>query len=52
MRNLGPNEVPLRITDTRFWQKAHQSFPERDFAQVKSKSNCLGCHNTLGGYTD
>ena len=52
MRSLDPNEVPLRITGTRFWQKSHLSIPERDFLQVKSKSNCLGRHNTLGGYTD
>ena len=51
-RSLDPHEVPLRITDTPFWKEHHRIIPDRDFPQVKSKSNCLGCHNTLGGYTD
>ena len=50
--DLGPGEAPLRITETPFWLHAHNLIPAADFRLAKSKTNCLACHATLGGYAD
>ena len=54
MVGLGPNDVPLRITDTPFWIDAHEEVSARRFTApaVKSKSNCLACHSDKGGGGD
>ena len=46
LRGIGPDEAPLRITDTPFWRSIHGNIPDALFArpEVKTKSNCLGCH--------
>jgi hypothetical protein len=51
MEGLGPNDVPLRITDTPFWIDAHEEVSAARFTApaVKSKSNCLACHSEKGG---
>jgi mono/diheme cytochrome c family protein len=50
MEGLGPNDVPLRITETPFWIDAHEEVSPARFAspKVKSKSNCLACHSDKG----
>jgi hypothetical protein len=47
LRGIGPDEVPLRITDTPFWNSVHGNIPAAVIArpEVKTKSNCLGCHS-------
>jgi hypothetical protein len=54
MEGLGPNDVPLRITDTPFWIDAHEEVSARRFTApaVRSKSNCLACHIGKGGGGD
>ena len=54
MEGLGPNDVPLRITETPFWIDAHEEVSAARFAaaNVKSKSNCLACHGNNGGGGD
>jgi len=51
MEGLGPNDVPLRITDTPFWIDAHEGVSAKRFTApaVRSKSNCLACHRDKGG---
>ncbi len=46
LRGLAANDVPLRITDTPWWRRAHDQVSARSFerADIKSKSNCIGCH--------
>ena len=40
------NEMPLRITETRFWKKKHREINEKYWKSdaVKSKANCAACH--------
>lgn len=45
-RYLAPDAAPLRITETRFWQKTHDDIQEavwRD-ERVAGRSNCKACH--------
>jgi hypothetical protein len=51
LRDLDSQATPLRITETPFWQHEHSIIPAADWRQVKSRSNCLGCHNSIAGYT-
>jgi len=46
LRDLNITDVPLRITDTPFWRGIHRGVPDSLFTrpEVKTKSNCLGCH--------
>ena len=46
LRGIGPDDAPLRITDTPFWRRIHGNIPDSIIArpEVKTKSNCLGCH--------
>ena len=46
LSGVAPTDLPLRITDMPFWNRIHDQVPAADFArpQVKTKSNCLGCH--------
>jgi hypothetical protein len=46
LRGIGPSDVPLRITDTPFWNRVHGNISATMFErpEVKTKSNCLGCH--------
>jgi len=46
LRGIGADEAPLRITDTPFWRSIHGNIPDSVFArpEVKTRSNCLGCH--------
>ncbi|MDH5649544.1 MAG: cytochrome b/b6 domain-containing protein [Gammaproteobacteria bacterium] len=39
-------EIPLRVTETPYWQKKHKKIPERYWKheQVTAKGNCEGCH--------
>lgn len=48
---IGPTDVPLRITETPFWISIHEEISPARFRspQVKSKSNCLACHQQGGG---
>ncbi|MGH6880530.1 diheme cytochrome c [Hypericibacter sp.] len=47
LRGIGPDDVPLRITDTPFWNSVHGNIPAAVLArpEIKTKSNCLGCHS-------
>jgi len=51
LRGLKASDVPLRITDTPWWQRQHTEVPDSAFARanVKSKSNCLACHGDGSG---
>jgi hypothetical protein len=51
LEGLGPEDVPLRITDTPFWKYRHAEIDPARFSSptVKSKSNCLACHGKQGG---
>ena len=46
LRGIGPDDVPLRIIDTPFWNSVHRNIPAAVLArpEIKTKSNCLGCH--------
>ena len=46
MRGIPAGATPLRITDERFWKRAHSEIDPTIFAsaKVKSKANCLACH--------
>ena len=44
MRGIPADATPIRITDTRFWKRGHSEISAADFAKVKSKANCAGCH--------
>jgi len=46
LRGIGPGDAPLRITDTPFWNSVHGNISATMFErpEVKTKSNCLGCH--------
>lgn len=51
LRGLKATDVPLRITDTPWWQREHDEIADSVFARasVKSKSNCLACHGNGSG---
>ena len=47
MRSLGAAEIPLRITDTRYFRHEHDELPAavvKANPQVSSFSNCNACH--------
>jgi Dihaem cytochrome c len=46
LRGLDPQETPLRITETRLWNRIHHEIRPSvyDRPDIKSKSNCLACH--------
>ena len=48
LRGIDAAETPLRITQTPFWQGAHEEVPTAYFtsAQVKTPANCVACHRT------
>jgi cytochrome b len=45
-RSIAPGLSPLRITETPYWVGKHGDIAAADWQlpQVKSKSNCAGCH--------
>lgn len=46
-RKVRGDQVPLRITDTRYFRHKHDEVPPRlvkDNAEVRSFSNCQACH--------
>jgi hypothetical protein len=48
LRRLEPTDIPLRITETPFWVRAHGEIAADLFASadVKFRSNCIACHKT------
>ncbi len=48
MRRLDPAQAPLRITESPWWQRAHDEIAPARFAseKVKSRANCAACHRT------
>lgn len=46
LRGLSADVTPLRISETPFWQNAHEEVSARQFASatVKSPANCVACH--------
>ena len=46
LRGLGPNDAPIRITDTPRWQKKHQELPKKFWsdARIEFKGRCEACH--------
>jgi hypothetical protein len=49
LRGLDAADTPLRITETPFWIAVHKrEVPDTAYAdpKVKTKSNCLACHQT------
>lgn len=51
MRALRPEETPLRISETRYFQGQHHELPRRvvqDNPQVASFSRCDACHTRAG----
>jgi len=48
LRRLAADATPLRITETPFWQRAHDEIRagRYDSPQVKSRANCAACHKT------
>jgi cytochrome b len=45
-RSVSPSQAPLRITETRYWQRKHRDIPAEAWhhSKVGSKSNCAACH--------
>jgi mono/diheme cytochrome c family protein len=56
MAGLSATDAPLRISDTPFWQRAHNELSAAAFttATVKSPANCIACHKTAarGEFTE
>jgi hypothetical protein len=48
LRGLGQDDVPVRITETPWWIRAHDEIPTARYAseKVKTKANCIACHRT------
>jgi hypothetical protein len=48
LRGIDAAETPLRITQTPFWQRAHEEVSVARFtsAPVKTPANCVACHKT------
>ncbi len=56
-RSLGKNDVPLRISTTRYFRRKHHELPERmvkNNPEVRSFSNCELCHTRAaqGSYNE
>jgi hypothetical protein len=45
-RGLGPNDAPIRITDTPCWQKKHDELPKSVWSdpRIAAKGQCEACH--------
>ncbi|MDQ6974016.1 MAG: diheme cytochrome c [Mariprofundaceae bacterium] len=46
-RSISPNKTPLRITETRYFDRLHDEVPARFVSgnpKVRSFSNCIACH--------
>jgi Dihaem cytochrome c len=54
LRGLDPQDTPLRITETRLWNRIHHEIRPSvyDRSDIKSKANCLACHNGSGAGHD
>jgi hypothetical protein len=49
LKDIGKDETPLRVTETRYFQRKHDEVPERMVAgnpKVKSFANCVTCHHS------
>jgi len=48
LHGIDAAETPLRITQTPFWQGAHEEVPTAYFtsSQVKTPANCVACHRS------
>ena len=48
LHRLEPTDIPLRITETPFWARAHGEIAADRFASadIKFRSNCIACHKT------
>lgn len=48
LRGIAADAAPLRITETPYWQRAHDEIAASRYAsaQVKSRANCIACHKT------
>lgn len=46
LRGLSASATPLRISETPFWQNAHEEVSARQFTSttVKTPANCVACH--------
>ncbi len=46
-RAIVPQQRPLRITETRYWKRKHDDFPEAVWQRedVLSRTNCGACHH-------
>ena len=46
VKSIPAGQTPLRITEVPYWQKEHRRIREKEWtsAQVKSRSNCMACH--------
>jgi len=55
-RSVPDGATPLRMTETAYWQKKHREIDTADWQkpQVKSRSNCVACHQDAeaGTYED
>lgn len=53
-RSIPQGALPLRVTETRFWERAHGKLKEAVWKMetVKSKANCQACHTDAasGGF--
>jgi hypothetical protein len=38
-----PAEVPLRVTETRYWKRRHRTLPDSVWTDVR-RSDCAACH--------
>lgn len=50
-RSIGPGKAPLRISETRYFQRKHDEVPRAMAAenpQVRSLANCAACHDRAG----
>lgn len=45
-RSVPPTEIPLRITETRYWRNKHQDIDEQYWRsdQIAGKGDCTACH--------
>jgi hypothetical protein len=48
LRRLAETDVPMRITETPWWIRAHSEINPSRYAseKVKSRANCAACHRT------
>jgi hypothetical protein len=50
-RGLGPDDAPLRITDTPCWKKKHRELPQSVWSdsRIAFKGQCEACHTQADG---